>query len=72
MSPPTFEGILERESFGTGGWALRLADGRSFSLDGDVPTSLAGQRVRVAGDEVDSLGLSMSGPVLRVESIEPA
>ncbi len=57
----TLEGKLERRDLGTGVWVVATDDGRRFMLDGSVPEGLVGKRVRVDGDEVESMGLGMVG-----------
>ena len=53
-------GVLERVDLGAGGWAICAAEGR-YVLHGDVPASLAGQRVVVEGNQTSASGFLMTG-----------
>ncbi len=63
-------GKLVKAGLGGGGWILEADDGKRYQLAGDVPKELAGQRVEVRGNEIESYGFVMTGdPTLEVEKI---
>ena len=66
-------GTLIYEDIGAGGWSLKAEDGKTYTLDGEIPPGLANKTVQVRG-EVQSgggFGFMMSGgPVILVESVK--
>lgn len=66
-------GTLHYEDLGAGGWTLKTSDGKSYALEGDIPSSLKGKQVEVSGtvQESGGFGFMMSGdPVLVVDAIK--
>ena len=68
----TVKGVIERQGFGPGTWALVGEDGETYELK-DAPSELkkAGLKVRVTGlVRKDIMTFAMIGPVLEVQSFE--
>ncbi len=71
MSALDLEGTVARDDFGGPVLMLRTAGGQTWQLEGDVPPSLIGRRVRVRGAEAEAqFGFAMVGPVIAVQRIE--
>jgi len=68
----TVKGVIERQGFGPGTWALVGEDGETYELK-DAPSELKkeGLKVRVKGlVRKDIMTFAMIGPVLEVQSFE--
>lgn len=68
----TVKGVIERQGFGPGTWALVGKDGETYELK-DAPSELKkeGLKVRVKGlVRKDIMTFAMIGPVLEVQSFE--
>ena len=65
-----YQGKLTRTDVGAGGWQLRTKAGKVYDLDGDIPSHLADKQVVVVGEQMDSFGFMMGGPVIAVESVQ--
>lgn len=68
----TYEGMLKSEDLGPGVWVLETSSGERIALVGEVPSSLAGRRVRVTGNAMEGgMGIGMTGgPMVEVSRIE--
>ncbi|MFE4107778.1 hypothetical protein [Almyronema epifaneia] len=70
------EGTVQRATVGLGGWMLVTAEGQSYEIyQESAPPDLLkeGLKVKVKGAvREDVMTLNMVGPVLAVESFEPA
>ncbi len=56
----SWTGKLTRADFGPGAWVLETSTGR-FTLYGEVPSGLRGQKVPVDGQQVGAMGIAMVG-----------
>ena len=68
----TVKGVIERQGFGPGTWALVGEDGETYELK-DAPSELKkeGLKVRVKGlVRKDIMTFAMIGPVLEVQSFD--
>ncbi|NJL86732.1 MAG: hypothetical protein HC886_13375 [Leptolyngbyaceae cyanobacterium SM1_1_3] len=72
----TVEGTVQRATVGLGGWTLVTADGDTYEIYQDsAPADLLqeGLKVKVKGSvREDVMTMNMVGPVLAVESFNPA
>ena len=57
----TLTGTLTREDIGTGVYILTDASGRRLHVQGPVPSSAVGKRVRIEGRAVQDQGFGMAG-----------
>ena len=71
MSSITVSGIVEKQGFGTGTWAL-VTDGETYELK-DAPKELCKSALKARVSVIvrnDVMTISMIGPVLEVQSFE--
>ncbi|XZO00522.1 MAG: hypothetical protein ACM65L_18620 [Microcoleus sp.] len=68
----TVKGVIERQGFGPGTWALVGEDGETYELkDASSELKKEGLKVRVKGlIRKDIMTFAMIGPVLEVQSFE--
>ncbi|MEK0182350.1 MAG: hypothetical protein P2A85_13660 [Microcoleus anatoxicus] len=68
----TVKGVIERQGFGPGTWALVGEDGETYELkDASSELKKEGLKVRVKGlVRKDIMTFAMIGPVLEVQSFE--
>ncbi len=68
----TVKGVIERQGFGSGTWALVGEDGETYELkDASSELKKEGLKVRVKGlVRKDIMTFAMIGPVLEVQSFE--
>ena len=66
-----FTGKLEFEDMGAGAWVLVTEDGDRYTLQGDVPSRLSGQKVTVTGKKTGgAFGFAMlGGDAIEVKSV---
>lgn len=65
-----YQGKLIRTDIGAGGWQLRTKAGKVYDLEGDIPSNLVNRQVVIVGEQLESFGFMMGGPVIAVESIQ--
>ena len=57
----SWKGTARHVDIGPGQWVLETADGEKRPLYGEVPAAYADQKVVVKGDEVEGMGIAMTG-----------
>jgi hypothetical protein len=65
-------GRVERRDLEGGIWQLIAADGKRYTLVGDVGGLQAGAQVEIEGTIDEGFGIAMAGPQLRVRKVQPA
>jgi len=72
MSGLTITGVIEKQNFGSGVWALVTENGKTYELK-DIPPEirLTQLKVKIEGQiRDDIMSLAMIGPILEVQSFE--
>ena len=63
-------GTLSKEFFGGDVWVLRTDEGAQYQLNGSVPSSLDGKKVKVSAKRSKAqFGISMVGDILDVSKV---
>jgi len=65
-----YTGILRYVDIGAGGWTLESSNGETYTLFGNIPSSLTDKKVQIQAKPIQGMGFMMNGASLQVESIK--